>query len=75
MTLPVDRPPAAAEQNRPAAEAPDPPDRKTTAEKLGIEDHLVLLLVVVAAAVVLAFTAMVVLTALGGGTDYVPWND
>ena len=75
MTVPVDRPPAADEQNRPVAEHPDPPDRKTTAEKLGIEDHMVLLLAVVAACVLLAFTAMILLTALGGGTDYVPWGD
>jgi hypothetical protein len=75
MTVPVDRPPAAVEQKRPATEAPDPPDRKTTAEKLGIEDHQVLPLVIMAAVVVLAFTAMIVLTALGGGTDYVPWVD
>ncbi len=75
MTVPVDRPPAAVEQNPPAAEPPDPPDRKTTAEKLGIEDHVVLLGAIVAAAVLLAFTAMIVLTALGGGTDYVPFND
>ena len=75
MTVPVDRPPTAGEQNRPAAEPPDPPDPRTTAEKLGIEDHLVLLLVIVAAAVLLSFTAMIVLTALGGGTDYVPWVD
>ncbi len=72
MTVPVDRPPAAVEENRPTAE---PPDRPTTAEKLGIEDHLVLLAAVVAAFIVLAFTAMIVLTALGGGTDYVPWVD
>lgn len=72
MTVPVDRPPAAVEQDRPAVE---PPDRKTTAEKLGIEDHLVLLGAVVTAAILLAFAAMIVLTALGGGTDYVPWVD
>lgn len=72
MTVPVDRPPGAAEENRPAAQAPDPP---ATADQSGIEDHTVLLVVLVAAFIVLAFAAMIVLTALGGGSDYVPWGE
>lgn len=77
MTVPADRPPAAVEDTRDHAHAHavDPPARPTTTEKLGIEDHTVLLVAVVAACVLLAFAAMIVLTALGGGSDYVPWSD
>lgn len=79
MTVPADRPPAAVEDTRShahaRADAENPAARPTTTEKLGIEDHTVLLIAVVAACVLLAFGAMIVLTALGGGSDYVPWSD
>lgn len=71
MTLPANRPPAVAGQHRPPAERRD---RQKPPEKPGIEDHMLLLLALAAVVVVLGFTAMIVLTALGGGTDYVPWN-
>ncbi len=75
MTLPVERPPAAVEEPPPAAEAPETPPARTTAEKLGIEERGWLLFAVVVAFIVLAFVGMIVLTALGGGSDYVPWGD
>ncbi len=75
MTLPVERPPAAVEEPLPAAETADPPATPTTAEKLGIEERGWLLFAVVVAFIVLAFVGMIVLTALGGGSDYVPWGD
>lgn len=75
MTVSVDRPPVAVEENSPAAESLDPPARTTTADKPGIEDHTVLLLASVAAFTLLVFTAMIVLTALGGGSGYVPWGE
>ncbi|SFP86030.1 hypothetical protein SAMN05660464_4492 [Geodermatophilus dictyosporus] len=73
MSAPVDHPPAPAEGPRPSADAagtPAPP-----AEKRGIEDRSWLLFGVVVAFILLAFVGMFVLTALGGGTDYVPWGD
>jgi uncharacterized membrane protein len=75
MTLPVERPPAAVEDPPPAAEAPDPPAAPTTAERLGIEERTWLLAAVVVAFIVLAFAGMFLLTALGGGSGYVPWGD
>jgi hypothetical protein len=71
MTLPVDRPPAAAEETPPAAETPP---ARTPDDKRGIEDRGWLLLAVVVAFIVLAYTGMIVLTELGGGSGYVPWE-
>jgi hypothetical protein len=81
MTVPVDRPPSAAEEPPQAAEAQDPPAERTTPpapsirEKLGIEERSWVLFAVVVAFILLAFTGMIVLTALGGGSGYVPWGD
>ncbi|GAB3191644.1 hypothetical protein GCM10027261_02130 [Geodermatophilus arenarius] len=64
-------PPAAAEQSqRPADDAATP----LTPEKRGIEERGWLLFAIVVTFIVLAFAGMIVLTALGGGTTYVPWN-
>ncbi len=70
MTVPVERPPAAAEESPPAAEVPETPARPTIAEKLGIEERGWLLFACVIAFIVLAFVGMFVLTALGGGSTY-----
>jgi len=72
MTVPVDHPSTSAEEPQPAADHPVPDDGYST--KRGIEDRRLLLAGVVIAFIVLAFVGMIVLTALGGGTDYVPWN-
>ena len=71
MTAPVDRPPATPDEAPPAGPAPEKPLR----EKLGIEERSWLLFAAVVAFIVLAFAGMVLLTALGGGSDYVPWGD
>ena len=73
MSTPVDHPPAPAEGPRSSADTSDrsaPP-----AEKRGIEDRSLVLFSLVVAFILLAFVGMFVLTALGGGTDYVPWGD
>lgn len=80
MTVPVDRPPTDVDEPPPAGKAPDSPDKPDTTvgritEKLGIEDRSWVLFAVVVAFIVLAFAGMIVLTALAGGTDYVPWSD
>ena len=75
MTVPVERPPAADEETRPAAASVDPPAKPATSDKSGLEDHAMLLAALVAACVLLAFAAMIVLTELGGGSGYVPWNE
>lgn len=76
MSVPVDRPPRAAEDSAPAVEVPDSPAALTpdAAEppKRGLEERGWLLFAVVVAFIVLAFTGMVVLTALGGGFSYEP---
>ncbi|HJX44656.1 MAG TPA: hypothetical protein VJ352_13360 [Geodermatophilus sp.] len=80
MTVPVDRPPTDVDEPPPAGKAPAERDKPDTTvaritEKLGIEDRSWLLFAVVVAFIVLAFAGMIVLTALAGGTDYVPWSD
>ena len=70
MTVPVERPPAAAEESPPATEVPETRARPTIAEKLGIEERGWLLAAVVIGFIVLAFIGMFVLTALGGGSTY-----
>ncbi len=80
MTVPVDRPPTDVDEPPPAGKAPDAHDEPGTpmariTEKLGIEDRSWVLFAVVVAFIVLAFAGMIVLTALAGGTDYVPWGD
>jgi hypothetical protein len=75
MTLPAGRPPAAVEEPAPTTEVPETPPRPTTAQKLGIEDRSWVLFAVVVAFIVLAFAGMIVLTALGGGSTYVPWGE
>jgi hypothetical protein len=72
MTVPVDHPTPSGEGPQPAADHPAEDDYAT---KRGIEDRTWLLFAVVAAFIALAFIGMFVLTALGGGTDYVPWNE
>ncbi|MGY1725545.1 hypothetical protein ACI79J_01110 [Geodermatophilus sp. SYSU D01062] len=83
MTVPVERPPAAVEQ--PAVAGPpaaaeqaqrpsDDPATPLTPEKRGIEERGWLLFAIVITFIVLAFAGMLVLTALGGGTDYAPWG-
>jgi hypothetical protein len=82
MSVPVDRPPPAAEDRRvaedstPAVEVPDSPAALTPdapeARKRGLEERGWLLFAVVVAFIVLAFAGMVVLTALGGGFYYEP---
>jgi hypothetical protein len=76
MTVPVDHPTPSGEEPQPAADH----TRDHTAEddystRRGIEDRTWLLAGVVIAFIVLAFVGMIVLTALGGGTDYVPWGE
>ncbi|SDC56541.1 hypothetical protein SAMN05660690_1928 [Geodermatophilus telluris] len=73
MSAPVDHPSAPAEEPRPATEASGTPAPPT--EKRGIEERGPLLFAAVVAFIVLAFVGMIVLTALGGGTDYVPWGE
>jgi hypothetical protein len=73
MTAPVDRPPGTTDDAPPAPE--QVPEKKPLSQKLGIEERSWLLFAVVVAFIVLAFAGMVVLTALGGGSDYVPWGD
>ncbi|NEM06427.1 hypothetical protein [Geodermatophilus normandii] len=72
MTVPVDHP-------TPSGEEPQPPADHTAeddyATRRGIEDRSWLLAAVVIAFIVLAFVGMIALTALGGGTDYVPWGE
>lgn len=87
MTLPVDRPPAATPaptgagreaDDQPAPEqraAEEPAGRRSVREKLGIEERGWLLFAVVVAFIILAFTGMVVLTELAGGSGYIPWYD
>ncbi|SNS55109.1 hypothetical protein SAMN04488107_2977 [Geodermatophilus saharensis] len=75
MTVPVDRPPAAAEEPPPATRVEDAPHAPEDSEKPGIEDRRWLLFAVVVAFIVIAFTGMLVLTALGGGSNYIPWGD
>ncbi|MGY1693590.1 MULTISPECIES: hypothetical protein [unclassified Geodermatophilus] len=75
MTVPVDRPPAAAEEPPPPTEATNAPAAPEESSKPGIEDRRWLLFAVVVAFIVLAFTGMLVLTALGGGSNYIPWGD
>ena len=74
MSAPVDRPHHAT-QEHPAPEVPDSPAALTPptpgSEKRGIEERGWLLFAVVIAFILLAFAGMVLLTALGGGTDYV----
>jgi hypothetical protein len=72
MTVPVDHPTPAPEDPKPAAEHEAEDDYST---RPGIEDRTLLLAGVVIAFIVLAFVGMFVLTALGGGTDYVPWGE
>ncbi|MEX5718538.1 hypothetical protein [Geodermatophilus maliterrae] len=75
MSVPVDRPPRAAEDSGPAVEVPDSPaalvPTETKPAKRGLEERGWLLFAVVVAFILLAFTGMIVLTALGGGTTYV----
>jgi hypothetical protein len=77
MTVPVDRPPTDVDEPAPAEKGRDKPDTTVgrITEKLGIEERSWLLFAVVVAFIVLAFAGMIVLTALAGGTDYVPWSD
>ena len=76
MTAPVERPPATTDEAPPAAEpAPAPAPGKPLSQKLGIEERGWLLFAAVVAFIVLAFAGMVLLTALGGGSGYVPWGD
>ncbi|MGY1607241.1 MULTISPECIES: hypothetical protein [unclassified Geodermatophilus] len=72
MTTPVDRPPAADEETQRPSDEPATP---LTPEKRGIEERSWVLFAVVVAFILLAFTGMIVLTALGGGTDYAPWSE
>ena len=72
MSTPVDHPTPSAEEPEPAADHTAEDDYST---KRGIEDRRWLLAAVVIGFIVLAFIGMFVLTALGGGTDYVPWNE
>jgi len=71
MTVPVDHSRPSSEEPEPAADHTAEDDYST---KPGIEDRRLLLAAVVIAFIVLAFVGMFVLTALGGGSDYVPWN-
>ncbi len=75
MTLPAGRPPAAVEEPAPTAGTHEAPPTPTPAGKRGIEDRSWMLFAVVVAFIVLAFVGMIVLTALGGGSTYVPWGD
>jgi hypothetical protein len=74
MTAPVDRPPTTEQQDGSAPEVPDT-SADWYAQKRGIEDRSWLLFACVLGFILLAFAGMVVLTALGGGTTYVPWGD
>jgi hypothetical protein len=72
MSTPVDHPTPSAEEPQPAADHTAEDDYAT---RRGIEDRSWLLAAAVIAFIVLAFVGMFVLTALGGGTDYVPWGE
>ncbi len=76
MTVPVQRPPAVDDPppatEQPAAEHLD--TEQPAAGKAGIEDRSWLLFAVVLGFIVLAFAGMFLLTALGGGSDYLPWS-
>ena len=71
MSTPVDHPTPSAEEPEPAGHT----DEDDYATRRGIEDRSWLLAAVVIGFIVLAFIGMFVLTALGGGTDYVPWGE
>ena len=81
MTVPVERPPA-VDDPPPATEHLDTehldPEHLDTGQhatgKAGIEDRSWLLFAVVLGFIVLAFAGMFLLTALGGGSDYLPWS-
>ncbi len=73
MTAPVDRPPGTTDDAPPVPE--QAPEKKPLSQKLGIEERSWLLFAAVVAFIVLAFAGMVLLTALGGGSGYVPWGD
>ena len=75
MTLPAGRPPVAVEEPAPDTEAHETRPAPPPAGKRGIEDRSWVLFAVVVAFIVLAFAGMLVLTALGGGSTYVPWGD
>ncbi|MGY1730120.1 hypothetical protein ACI798_01270 [Geodermatophilus sp. SYSU D01045] len=82
MTASTDRPPAAEQPAVAGAPAPaeevqrpsDAPATPLTPEKRGIEERGWLLFAIVVTFIALAFAGMIVLTALGGGTDYAPWG-
>jgi hypothetical protein len=81
MTVPVERPPAVDDPppatEQPATEQPAAEHLGTgqhAAGKSGIEDRSWLLFAVVLGFIVLAFAGMFLLTALGGGSDYLPWS-
>ena len=75
MSAPVDRSHPASQEHPPIPEVPDSPAALTPPppepERRGLEERGWLLFAVVIAFILLAFAGMVVLTALGGGTDYV----
>jgi hypothetical protein len=72
MTAPVDHPRPSTEDPQ---QAPDHTAEDDYATRPGIEDRTWLLAGAVIAFIVLAFVGMIVLTALGGGSDYVPWGE
>lgn len=75
MSAPVDRSHPTTQEHPPTPEVPDSPAALTPAppepERPGLEERGWLLFALVVAFIVLAFAGMVLLTALGGGTDYV----
>ncbi|WP_369251874.1 hypothetical protein [Geodermatophilus amargosae] len=76
MTAPVDHPRPSTEDPQPAVDhEADHTAEDDYATRPGIEDRTWLLAGAVIAFIVLAFVGMIVLTALGGGTDYVPWGE
>lgn len=76
MSTPVDHPTPSSEEPEPAAgRTAQHTDEDDYATRRGIEDRRWLLAIVVIGFIVLAFVGMFVLTALGGGTDYVPWSE